>query len=40
MTDARQTSRDRNAATAIVAIPAAWILLMIWLGQKKGILSP
>lgn len=33
---AREVSRDRAAATAIVAIPVAWLLLMIWLGQKKA----
>lgn len=40
MTTAREVARDRSAATLIVAVPAAWILLMIWLGQKKGVLTP
>lgn len=40
MTTAKQVSRDRNAATFIVAIPAAWLLAMIWLGQKTKVLNP
>lgn len=31
---AREVSKDRNAATLIVAIPVAWVLFMIYLGQK------